>query len=252
MENLKENDWNVINDILLEIYSLDNVKKIADKFLRLIRVLISYSQAYFIIFDEAQEIDVVNSAFEGVSEENKNKYINYFYQVDYVKHMFGFSGTIVFKDTDMMEDDLREKTEFYKGFLAPKNIPYGEGILMVKEGKILGVLNLFRAKEFGDFREKDIRVLEVFKDHLTNILYSATQEIKTENEDNVVSIRDVEHYNLSKRELEIMNLMLEGYTNEEIGKRLFISVSTVKKHVYNVFTKMGINSRIQLMKMIEK
>lgn len=34
MDNLRENDWNVINDILLEIYSMDNVKEIATKFFK--------------------------------------------------------------------------------------------------------------------------------------------------------------------------------------------------------------------------
>lgn len=252
MDNLKENDWNIINDILLEIYSMDDVKEIATKFLKLIKVLISYSQSYFLVFNENQEIDTVNSAFEGVSEENKNKYINYFYRVDYVKNMFGFSKTVVFKDTDIMEDELREKTEFYQGFLGPQNIPYGEGILLVKEGKILGVVNLFRSKELGDFKEKDIRILEVLKNHLTNILYSTSQESSATDGRKSVSIKDIEHYNLSKREKEIIDLMLQGDTNVEISEKLFISISTVKKHVYNIFTKMGINSRIQLMKMVEK
>lgn len=252
MDNLKENDWNVVNDILLEIYSMDNVNEIAVKFLQLIRALISYSQAYFIIFDEEQKIDTQNSAFDGVSEENKSKYVNYFYEVDYVKHMFGFSKTMVFKDTDIMEDEIREKTEFYQGFLRPQNIPYGEGILLVKGGKILGLLNLFRSKELGDFKGKDIRILEVFKNHLTNILYSTSKESSATDGRKSVSIKDIEGYNLSKREKEIMDLMLQGDTNEEIGEKLFITISTVKKHVYNIFTKMGINSRIQLMKLVEK
>ncbi|MGN0485082.1 MAG: LuxR C-terminal-related transcriptional regulator [Lachnospiraceae bacterium] len=251
MDSLKENDWNVVNDILLEIYSMDNINEIAVKFLQLIRALISYSQAYFIIFDEEQKIDIENSAFDGVSEENKSKYVNYFYDVDYVKHMFGFSKTLVFKDTDMMEDEIREKTEFYQGFLRPQNIPYGEGILLVK-GEILGVLNIFRSKDLGDFKRKDIRILEVFKNHLTNILYSTRKESNAADGRKPVSIKDIEKYNLSNREKEIMDLMLQGDTNEEISEKLFIAISTVKKHVYNIFTKMGINSRIQLMKLVEK
>ena len=151
-----------------------------------------------------------------------------------------------------MEDDLREKTEFYQGYLSPQNIPYGEGIFLVKEGKILGVLNLFRSKELGDFKEKDMHILEVFKNHLTNILYSTCQDSIATDGRKFVSIKDIERYNLSKREKEIMDLMLQGDTNVEISEKLFISISTVKKHVYNIFTKMGINSRMQLMKMVEK
>lgn len=251
MASLKESDWNIINNILLEVYSMDNVKETAVKFLKLIRILIPYSQAYFIIFDEQQEIDAVNSAFEGVSEENKNRYMNYFYQMDYVKYMFDFAKTVTFKDTDIMDDELREKTEFYQGFLLPQNIPYGGGILLVKEDKILGVLNLFRSKELGDLKAKDIHILDILKDHLTNILYSTSQESSATDGRKTVSVEEIERYNLSKREKEIMGLLLEGYTNMEISEKLFISSSTVKKHVYNIFTKMGINSRMQLIMMME-
>jgi DNA-binding CsgD family transcriptional regulator len=53
-------------------------------------------------------------------------------------------------------------------------------------------------------------------------------------------------YGLSKREQEIFILMLEGKSNKEIGEALFISVKTVKNHIYNIFQKLGVNSRIKL------
>jgi DNA-binding CsgD family transcriptional regulator len=53
-------------------------------------------------------------------------------------------------------------------------------------------------------------------------------------------------YGLSKREQEIFILMLEGKSNKEIGEDLFISVKTVKNHIYSIFQKLGVNSRIKL------
>lgn len=53
-------------------------------------------------------------------------------------------------------------------------------------------------------------------------------------------------YGLSKREQEIFVLMLEGKSNKEIGEILFISIKTVKNHIYNIFQKLGVNSRIKL------
>ncbi|MFZ5945571.1 MAG: LuxR C-terminal-related transcriptional regulator [Bacillota bacterium] len=50
---------------------------------------------------------------------------------------------------------------------------------------------------------------------------------------------------LSLRELEILSLMAEGLSNEEIGNRLFISLGTVKWHVKNIFSKLGVRSRTQ-------
>jgi DNA-binding CsgD family transcriptional regulator len=53
-------------------------------------------------------------------------------------------------------------------------------------------------------------------------------------------------YGLSKREQEIFFLMLEGKSNREIGEVLYISVKTVKNHIYSIFQKLGVKSRIKL------
>ena len=50
---------------------------------------------------------------------------------------------------------------------------------------------------------------------------------------------------LSKRELEILNLMAKGHSNKEIASELFISLSTVKTHNQNLFAKLDVKRRIQ-------
>ena len=50
---------------------------------------------------------------------------------------------------------------------------------------------------------------------------------------------------LSSRELEILGLMAEGNSNQEIANRLFVSVSTVKTHNQNLFEKLDVKRRTQ-------
>ena len=52
---------------------------------------------------------------------------------------------------------------------------------------------------------------------------------------------------LSGRELEIIGLVAEGLTNQEIAERLTISKRTVDNHVSNVFTKTGSKNRVALL-----
>lgn len=48
---------------------------------------------------------------------------------------------------------------------------------------------------------------------------------------------------LSRRETEVLVLVAEGLSNEQISKRLFLSQATVKSHLAHVYTKLGVDSR---------
>jgi DNA-binding NarL/FixJ family response regulator len=50
---------------------------------------------------------------------------------------------------------------------------------------------------------------------------------------------------LSPRELEILNLLVEGRTNPEIAQRLYISLSTVKAHIRSIMNKLAVDDRVQ-------
>jgi DNA-binding NarL/FixJ family response regulator len=50
---------------------------------------------------------------------------------------------------------------------------------------------------------------------------------------------------LTPRELEILQLVAEGLSNEEIGKKIFITEKTVKTHLTNIFDKLQVNNRIK-------
>jgi DNA-binding NarL/FixJ family response regulator len=51
---------------------------------------------------------------------------------------------------------------------------------------------------------------------------------------------------LSPRELEVVKLIAEGLTSEEIGEQLFISKKTVDRHRENVLEKLGMRNRVEL------
>ncbi len=59
-------------------------------------------------------------------------------------------------------------------------------------------------------------------------------------------VADVTRYNLSKTEEKIVELVGDGLSNKEIAKRLSISEKTVKSHLTNIFMKLGLENRYQL------
>jgi DNA-binding CsgD family transcriptional regulator len=59
-------------------------------------------------------------------------------------------------------------------------------------------------------------------------------------------------WGISRREGEIIELVNQGLSNQEIAGRLFISLSTVKKHLNNVFLKTGVSNRVQLVRLFSR
>jgi len=60
-----------------------------------------------------------------------------------------------------------------------------------------------------------------------------------------VNQKEADKLNLSKRELEVLQLMADGLSNKEIADKLFVSLSTIKTHSNNLFVKMDVERRTQ-------
>jgi two-component system, NarL family, response regulator LiaR len=65
------------------------------------------------------------------------------------------------------------------------------------------------------------------------------------NENFVADTSLIAQLELSKRELEILSLLAQGHSNQEIATDLFVSLSTVKTHLQNIFEKLDVKRRTQ-------
>lgn len=60
-----------------------------------------------------------------------------------------------------------------------------------------------------------------------------------------INQKELEKLNLSSREYEILQLLAKGYSNADLAGNLFLSLSTIKTHVSNLYFKMDVKSRTQ-------
>jgi len=56
--------------------------------------------------------------------------------------------------------------------------------------------------------------------------------------------QNTSHETISIRELEIIDFVAQGYRNKEIARKLYVEEVTIKKHIYNIFKKLDVSSRI--------
>ncbi|EDL66491.1 response regulator [Bacillus sp. SG-1] len=73
---------------------------------------------------------------------------------------------------------------------------------------------------------------------------SLTRKLLTFHQQNQRQDRD--DNSLTEREREVLGCLVEGLSNKEIGKRLYVSDKTVKIHVSNIFKKLNVKSRSQV------
>jgi len=59
------------------------------------------------------------------------------------------------------------------------------------------------------------------------------------------SKNDKNSFSLTSREAEIFQLVSKGYSNNEIAQELFLTLSTVKSHIYRIFRKSSFTKRVQ-------
>lgn len=74
--------------------------------------------------------------------------------------------------------------------------------------------------------------------------------IYSENNENQVSSSRLKEYGLTPKEISVVELVASGKSNKEIASILDISENTVKTHISNVYKKLNINYRIELMNFI--
>jgi LuxR family maltose regulon positive regulatory protein len=57
---------------------------------------------------------------------------------------------------------------------------------------------------------------------------------------------------LSAREVEVLKLIAEGKSNQEISTELYLALNTVKRHAYNIYAKLGVQKRTQAVSIARK
>ena len=61
----------------------------------------------------------------------------------------------------------------------------------------------------------------------------------------LLNYEEINRLKISKRELEVINLIAQGLSNQEIADTLFVSLNTIKTHSSNIFEKLDVKRRTQ-------
>lgn len=252
---LNQKEWEKINDIINSIHTTKNTTAMRTAFLQKLMNIVNFDFADFNIglMENASSPYLVDPVV--VSKFNKQFEEDFIYQyesiyapMDYVKWLFLSSESLVYRESDLVNDDVRKMSPFYTQYLKQFDLVNIAGIVIASGGQFVGAVTLYKSEKNRDFSDKDIYILTQLLPHLQN-KFDTEEEILKKNEKSLSYLLK-NQYLLTNREIEIIGYIYKGCTNNEIAVLLNIAPNTIKKHVYNIFYKVNVKNRVQLVNFI--
>ena len=246
MRTLETNDWIMLNNIIYNIYTTENLTDMRNQFLEQIGLLLDFDSADFFLASGDGKNKLCSPVFYHFKENLSENYDT----LDYRGILYS-GQPLIYRETDIISDDVRVQTEYYKRVYKPNNWHYSLQMILAKNKEFVGVVTFYRTAGKDDFEYDDIFLLDLLKDHMAYRLYKSKKSGNVLDQKLTVSAA-VEEYELTRREETILRLLMAGEENAVICTELMITANTLKKHILNIYRKLGIKNRVQLFKMIKE
>ncbi|SHH98103.1 regulatory protein, luxR family [Sporobacter termitidis DSM 10068] len=249
MRRFENNDWMFLNNIIFLIHSIEDPLEMRRTLLSQLSLFMSFDSATFYISSAEDDRVLVSPVVFNITPEAGEKYIRIYDAQDYAKGLMFSGKSIIYRESDIMPDEQRVETEYYKSCYLPCSWHYSVSMVITYERRFLGVLTLFRFSGKPDFEYEDIFILEMLKGHLEFRLYRDIFSAAPGGEQ-LTAGQCAAKYGLTRREETILSALLEGRESDEICTSLCITKNTLKKHILNIYRKLGIKNRVQLLRTV--
>lgn len=247
LKTLETNDWLVMNSIIYKIYTTGDFDAMRTQFLEQIKTVIDFDSADFYLASSNEKENLERPVFLNCDEDLSDIYEN----MDYSRGIMFSGRSMVYRETDIISDEKRVQTEYYQRVYKPNNWHYALQMIFGRNKHFLGVVTLYRTIGKEDFTYEDVFLMDMLKDHMAYRL-SQDRNNQMTSQEKLTLTQAVKAYDLTKREQTILQLLLQGMENTEICDHLSITVNTLKKHILNIYRKLGIRNRVQMFKLIKE
>lgn len=247
MKKLETNDWIILNNIIYKIYTTDNLDEMRRNLFDELKMIIDFDSADFYLASKEPGHMLCNPVTYNCDLDLSEMYEG----IDYSRGIVASGKMLIYRETDIISDETRIESEYYQKVYKPNNWHFALQMVLARHKKFLGAITFYRTIGKENFHYDDIFILDLLKDHLA---YRLEQYDKNK-EMGIVKYtvsEAINMFDLTKREGEILRFLIGGKDNIHICEQLVITENTLKKHILNLYRKLGINNRTQLFKMIKE
>ncbi|GAF37985.1 LuxR C-terminal-related transcriptional regulator [Lentilactobacillus farraginis] len=251
MKVFSTNDLYVLNNIIHHIYCCKDPFEMRQQLISQLLFLLEFNGGTFYLSSPEDDQKLISPVVVNIEPGFGQKYLDNYTQLDYSKGLMFTGRSMTYRESDIIPDAQRVTSKYYQMFYRDYGFHFSLHASIAYQGRFLGILSFFRQKGKADFTQNDIELIGLLTSHLEARLFKDYQ--KACSGKNKLSLSEAaKKYGLTKRQQIITQSLLDGLENETICERLYITNNTLKKHILNVYRKLGINSRVQLFKMVKE
>lgn len=247
MRTLETNDWLLLNSMIYKIYTMENLDEMRMQILEQLKMLIDFDSADFYLASPDGANRLTSPLFMNCTDDMSDQYE----EIDYSRGILYSGKTLIYRETDIISDDKRVETDYYKKIYKPNHWHYSLQMILAREKEFVGCITFYRTIGKDDFEYDDIFILDILKEHLAYRLYKQKKSGDSPGGKLTVAAAS-EKYALTRREHSVLRMLMDGKDNASICEELMITDNTLKKHVLNIYRKLGVNNRVGLFKMIKE
>lgn len=246
---MERNDIMMLNNLVYRLYDSGNFLLVRKRLLTQLQLLIPFSYGSILLSD----LDPIHPCFtdpvclpeEFLSVEEKYMKIA---AKDHTQWTMESGYAVVICESKLLPDHKRLSTPVYQECYSKYQIYDTLQANITYNNTFLGVLTLYRTRQDGAFTDDDISYLRMIGYHLNRIFYQTMVPQESVN-DNAARMELLqEQYSLTRREREILALLLEGRPEPELCTKLGIAAATLKKHIQHIYRKLGTSTRWELLR----
>jgi DNA-binding CsgD family transcriptional regulator len=130
-----------------------------------------------------------------------------------------------------------ERTELFRSLYAPMGVRYQLACALPAAPPV--VIGVVASRRDADFTDREVGLLEAARPFLAQIWRLCSERQATP------PGQGPPEFGFTPREAQVAEALRDGFSNDEIGRRLNIGAETVKTHVRRVYDKLGVSTRAQ-------
>lgn len=242
--------WQRLDETIYQIYQAADLVVLRTVYLKNIAETVPYQAAFF---DLKGSYRGKQFYYDPVAINLPAKALDAYYQKyadkDYTSWALNqFDTCFTYRDSDLISEPVKERSSFYREWLEPLGLSHGCGAIIAYDGIVYGTVTFARKKGDSDFSDSEIAMLDTTVRHLCLRFHQLYPSGITYGEKGTDIDSFQQRYHLTEREIRLCGLLFNNHSTKEIARMLCISVNTVNRHIANIYQKVGINSRMELMR----